>query len=440
MKSIRYCLFLTLCGLFLVWALHAMSGQLPSGFFGWRALLIQGSGILAIGSMSVAMLLAVRPVVLEKPLNGLDKMYRLHKWLGISALIFAVMHWFIVNLPKWNLFDFGPRGRRPAGTDLGLVEQFFRGLRHQAESVGEIAFYIAVVLIILALLRRFPYHLFFKTHHFFAFVYLVLVFHSVILIRFSYWTSAVGVLMGLLMLGGTISALIIIFPGVGKKRQMSGKVVAVDRYEDIGFLSLEILPDKPWKTCQAGQFAFIAVNGSKEAHPFTIASAMRSNHHLRFVIKGLGDGTRQMAERLKVGDPVRLEGPYGRFDFSGKASRQIWVAGGIGITPFMARLEALAQKPDGRAIDLFFCAAAHNTRFIEELSRLAEAAKVRLHVRQDGCDGFLDAIRIAKIVPEWQEADFWFCGPAGFGKALKSALVVEGLADSQFHQELFEMR
>ena len=61
-------------------------------------------------------------------------------------------------------------------------------------------------------------------------------------------------------------------------------------------------------------------------------------------------------------------------------------------------------------------------------------------MRQDGCDGFLDAIRIAKIVPEWQEADFWFCGPAGFGKALKSALVVEGLADSQFHQELFEMR
>lgn len=446
MKSTRYYLLLILCGLFLVWLLQVMARPLPIGFFAWRALLIQGTGILAIGSMSVAMMLAVRPVVLENTLNGLDKMYRLHKWLGISALVFAILHWSLAKAPRWiyrwDLFDLGPRGNRPVPVDPGIIEQFFHSQRHLAERVGEVAFYIALVLIILALLRRFPYHLFFKTHHFLAFVYLALVFHAVLLIRFYYWSRPIGILMALLMIAGGISALIVIFHGIGKKRQARGKVASVERYEDIDFLSIEIdvAPEMPWATHQAGQFAFLSFDDKKEAHPFTIASAARGDHRLRFVIKGLGDYTRQMTEHLKAGDAVRLEGPYGRFVFGGEKSRQIWIAGGIGITPFMARLDALAQKSDGRTIDLFFCSAVHNTHFVEEISRLAEAAKVRLHVMHDASDGFLDGARLTQIVPEWQEGSFWFCGPARFGDTLKNSLLARGLAESQFHQELFVMR
>lgn len=45
--------------------------------------------------MSLAMILTVRPVFVERFLGGLDKVYRLHKWLGISALIMSVSHWLI---------------------------------------------------------------------------------------------------------------------------------------------------------------------------------------------------------------------------------------------------------------------------------------------------------------------------------------------------------
>jgi predicted ferric reductase len=55
--------------------------------------LIQFTGVIATGAMSVAMLLAIRPTWLEPHLYGLDKMYRLHKWLGITALVAAVIHW-----------------------------------------------------------------------------------------------------------------------------------------------------------------------------------------------------------------------------------------------------------------------------------------------------------------------------------------------------------
>ncbi len=55
---------------------------------------MQYSGVLGIGAMSVAMMLVLRPQWLEPPLDGLDKMYRLHKWLGITALVVGIVHWW----------------------------------------------------------------------------------------------------------------------------------------------------------------------------------------------------------------------------------------------------------------------------------------------------------------------------------------------------------
>lgn len=45
------------------------------------------AGVIAMTAMSIAMVLAARPRWLEPHLAGMDKMYRLHKWLGITALV-----------------------------------------------------------------------------------------------------------------------------------------------------------------------------------------------------------------------------------------------------------------------------------------------------------------------------------------------------------------
>jgi len=77
---------------------------------------------------------------------------------------------------------------------------------------------------------------------------------------------------------------------------------------------------------------------------------------------------------------------------------------------------------------------------IRLMERDAAAAKVQLHVLSDARDGMLDAARIVQLVPDWREADIWFCGPTGFGQALKHDFMAMGLASERFHQELFEMR
>ncbi|GHU18814.1 hypothetical protein FACS189475_04930 [Betaproteobacteria bacterium] len=141
-----------------------------------------------------------------------------------------------------------------------------------------------------------------------------------------------------------------------------------------------------------------------------------------------------------MGQSARVEGPYGRFILEGKKKRQIWIGGGIGVTPFMAGMQALAQKTGEKTIDLFHTTTVFNEAFIGDLKKSAEAANVNLHIFWDQRDGFLTSHRLAEIVPDWKESDVWFCGPDGFGKALKKGLLAMGLSESQFHQELFEMR
>src|SRR5437764_10486268 len=96
----------------------------PFTYFTVRDPFIQFTGVLAIGCMSVALLLALRPRWLEPHVDGLDKMYRLHKWLGISALVLSVLHWWCAQgtgwMIGWGWLARPPRGARTPQPDLGV--------------------------------------------------------------------------------------------------------------------------------------------------------------------------------------------------------------------------------------------------------------------------------------------------------------------------------
>lgn len=100
MKRIELAFLLVIGFLTAFWLLADETLWTETDFFAIRGALIGFTGIVAIGAMSVAMVLALRPVRLEPLLGGLDKGYRLHKWLGIAALAFSVLHFLLANVPK----------------------------------------------------------------------------------------------------------------------------------------------------------------------------------------------------------------------------------------------------------------------------------------------------------------------------------------------------
>ena len=176
MKRIIWTFWFFALALSALWLFTDTLWPAKSNYFALRTVWIQYSGVLAIGTMSVAMVLATRPAWLEPSLNGLDKMYRLHKWLGIAALAAATIHWLWAQGTKWAVgWGWLTRpGRKPraAADSMGSIESALRGWRGLAEDLGEWAFYAVAVLLVLALVKRFPYRPFAKTHHWMAAIYL----------------------------------------------------------------------------------------------------------------------------------------------------------------------------------------------------------------------------------------------------------------------------
>lgn len=341
----------------------------------------------------------------------------------------------------WGWLERPVRGPRPARADLGPLEGWLGSQRGLAESVGEWAFYATLILLVLALVKRFPYHLFRKTHKWLAVAYLVLVFHSLVLTKFAYWTQPVGWILALLMLGGSVAAALVLLGQVGMARKVKGTVESLSYYPELRVLETQVALSEGWPGHAAGQFAFATSNPKEGAHPYTIASAWDPNERrITFITKALGDHTGRLHERLKVGTAVTVEGPYGCFYFADQQASQIWIGAGIGITPFIAAMKQRALKHDDRPIDLFHSTTDFSQQAIDKLTADAAASGVRLHVLVSGQDGRLNAQRIRHAVPDWRAASIWFCGPPALGQSLRDDFVKHGLPAKQFHQELFQMR
>ncbi len=205
--------------------------DIPASYWDWPHELVLLSGVQLMTIMSSAILLATRPAWLEKPLHGLDKMYGLHKQLGIAAGILLATHWLIKLSPKlvmameWA----APRIKRSGGVKDPLISF--------AKDVGEWAAWAVLAMVILALLRAVPYRFWRKVHQLFAPLFLMGAFHGVILMPRSIWLTPVGALMAALLMSGSICAIYSLLGKIGKSRQVNGYIsqIRAETLDDIWY-------------------------------------------------------------------------------------------------------------------------------------------------------------------------------------------------------------
>ena len=445
MNKIKLALAVSITFITIIWFLTNTLLYVPFDSNLFTKSLAQYTGIIAFSAMTFAMILATRPMWIEKRLGGLDKIYRLHKWLGIVAFSFSIMHWLVSKLPEWwSDLDKLIILDAISGATMGLVEpsafeEFLESLESPALQVGEYSFYLIVLFLTMALLKKIPYRFFAKTHIAMAIIYLVLVFHSFALMYINYWKQPIGITMAIIMIAGTVSSFIVLLGQVGKKRKSEGSIQSINTYPDMNMFELIVKSDK-WKGHNEGQFAFLKFEKKEPHHPFTISSAWdKKTKNISFTIKVLGDYTNNLANKLKIGDSIVLEGAYGNFTFNDKKESQIWIAGGVGITPFLARMERLAQLNNKQKIDFFYSAMKLDSNFKKKLQQLSAEANINLHLFETSKSALISGYHIRNSVSDWKSESVWFCGPSKMGKSIKKDLKRNGL-NSKFHQELFEMR
>ncbi|MDX2319271.1 MAG: ferric reductase-like transmembrane domain-containing protein [Moritella sp.] len=443
MKSIHYALIAILTASLALWLGTEHSLSTPLSFWPLRKSIIYGSGIIAIIAMSFATLLAIRHFFSDSFLDGLDKRYKLHKWLGIAGFVAAVTHWLFIKAPKWlvdlDILIKPIKNKHGNGETLSWLANFFDYQRHFAKDIGEWAFYALIILVLLMLSKKITYKLARQSHKLMPVVYLVLVYHSIVLMKMADWFTPLGIFLTLALAAGSISALISLFGKIGRSKQAHGQISTLQHYTDNKVLAVTIKLTTPWSGHDAGQYAFVTFDKKEGPHPFSITSSWDDSGEISFNIKQIGDYVNTLPHSLNVGDKVIVEGPYGNFNIDSDKQQHIWIAGGIGIAPFLSKLDSLVSQhqPD---ITLFYTTNMPDEAFIQQLNDRCEQAGVTLHIINTKQRSVLTAEEISAVINNIHSTDVWFCGPAKFGNILKSHFIKQGLSKHDFHQEAFDMR
>ncbi len=146
-------------------------------------------------------------------------------------------------------------------------------------------------------------------------------------------------------------------------------------------------------------------------------------------------GSKLLHDHVRTGDVLTISAPRNNFNLARDAARSIFVAGGIGITPFIPMLAALNRA--GRAWKLIYCVrSAERAPLLAEAQALAAPGHGELSVHVSADAGRLD---LGRIVGDLAPDDhIYCCGPLGMLQDFRRAVDACGIASDRVHFEYFK--
>ena len=198
----------------------------------------------------------------------------------------------------------------------------------------------------------------------------------------------------------------------------------------------------------AGQFAWILTGRTPFTptyHPFSMSSsAVRSR--VEFTIKRVGDFTRSI-RGLKVGDRVYVDGPHGSFTLERHPGMGfVFLATGVGVTPFLSMLSTLADQGDPRPCWLIL-GNRHEDQVIgaRQLARLAGRLNLTVvHVMSrpgagwSGERGRIDAALLDRHLPQTRRSlQYFICASGPAIASVQAALRRLDVPADRIHSEQF---
>lgn len=198
----------------------------------------------------------------------------------------------------------------------------------------------------------------------------------------------------------------------------------------------------------AGQYVSFVVSPEGHRRSWSIASSTEVNHSFEIVIDPapMGMGT-QYLHGLKLGDEVKLLGPLGQFviDDSGAEQAIVFVATGVGVTPFRAQiLDLLQVKNDSRPITLYWgLRHAEDMIWQDEFAELSKSFPnfqfhpVLSQAPQEWtlCRGRVTDCLTVHALPE--NAGYYLCGNERMISDVRALLEGKGVAPERIHREKF---
>ena len=198
-----------------------------------------------------------------------------------------------------------------------------------------------------------------------------------------------------------------------------------------------------------GQFMFVNVeiNGKIwEQHPYTISSSPTSDR-LRLSAKAIGDFSSAVGDTT-AGATAFVDGPYGEFSFLNHHPASIvYLAGGIGITPFMSQLRYMRDKAVSIPTRLIWgnktaadiCFAKELDQLTRELPDFSYVHVMSHDPEWEGEKGFVTMDLINRHCTIDEHTHVYLCGPPIMMTTVTAAFKTTGFPMRRLHQERFAL-
>lgn len=280
---------------------------------------IMGSSLL-MGFM-IVFLLSTRNFLMTRIFGGLENLYVWHRILAMTTTALIFVHGFFA-------------------TSKGLINIPDIFLIGRSNEAGELARNLFIGLIIFALLAKYmKYEHFRYIHRLLIIPYLIALYHGFytsVLNLFTFNLLSVWMFLTSFIALSASLYMILIYQRTAFNHK--GTIVSQTMVND-QVIEIKVKMDQPYHFIP-GQFAFMKIYGQKipkEPHPFSISGY--DGVHIYFTIKMLGDYTSQLYKNLNTPADIRLSKAYGDMTFKSN-KKQLWIVGGIGITPFLGYLRS----------------------------------------------------------------------------------------------------
>lgn len=227
---------------------------------------------------------------------------------------------------------------------------------------------------------------------------------------------------------------------------MARHEVALRAREEVAEGTMAFRFDKPEGFAyRAGQSVSLALvdppsepNSARRA--FSLASAPFEGDLTVATRMRAGSAFKRALAALPLGAPVRLTGPLGAMTLHDDPARAaVFIAGGIGITPFMSILRQAAHDRLGHRLFLLYSnRRPQDAAFLAELRDMADRGRrFRLLARMTDAEGFLDARTIGRFVVEAAAPVYYLAGPPAMVGAMQGILRDAGVPDADVRSEQF---
>lgn len=356
---------------------------------------------------------------------GMDKIIKFQRKFSLIATIFVISHPFFFMLSS--------------GTYLNYL---IPNLAVLPLALGIISLYIYMLIIVSSVLYKRISYCAWQYIHLLTYILFFFSLYHAFKTGSDMGNKFIQLIFGILLLGAIVGGIYRIDYKL-KNKQFKCHVREIKwGTPDVFTLKLNTNRKLNFKP---GQFCFLRINKDKlhARHPFTISSSP-NEYTLDFTMKMTGRFTK-IASQLNEGEEVIVDGPFGIFTIEDERKDLVFIAGGIGITPFISMIKGSLHLKKQRNITLIYSSKIKKEiMFKKELDELKEEWLKKVYVlsREEKTElgyeyGRITREIVTKHIISANDSLFYVCGPESFKDEMVMILRHLGAKKSNIKVESF---